>query len=244
MQLPKILITDDDLELCELLKEFLVQDGYSVETVNNGDEAISACKNNDYDLMILDVMMPIKNGFDTLRELRTSSQIPVIMLTAKGEKIDRIVGLEMGADDYVAKPCDPRELSARIKAVLRRTALTNQQITQHVVQNNNQNTIRVNDLIIKLDSREVFIGSNLIDLTSTEFDFLVLLAKYKGKLVTRESLSKEVLGKRLQAYDRSIDMHISHIRKKLGLYSDGSERIKTRRGNGYQYIVKDGNSIN
>lgn len=226
----KILVADDDTELCSLLKEYLEHENFQVKLCHNGKDAIELIARNDFDLLILDVMMPVVNGFDTLLELRKNSDIPVIMLTAKGEKIDRIVGLEMGADDYVAKPCDPRELVARIRAVTRRTFNTSDKKTE-------REQICEDDLLLNRNSRQVFISNQEVTLTSTEFDFLVLLLSEAGSLVTREDLSKKALGKRLQTFDRSIDMHISNLRKKLGSRKDGQERIKTLRGNGYQYLV-------
>ena len=228
----KILLTDDDLELCELLKEYLEHEDMQVSLCHDGQSAINTINHSQFDLLILDIMMPIKNGFETLSEIRKTSNLPVIMLTAKGDKIDRIVGLEMGADDYVAKPCDPRELVARIRAVTRRTSALDSHISP--IQ---EHRIQQDDLILDKNNRQVSISENMIELTSTEFDFLVLLLENAGTLVTREKLSKNVLGKTLQAFDRSIDMHMSNLRKKLGLKADQQDRIKTLRGNGYQYLT-------
>lgn len=224
-----VLIADDDFELCALLKEYLEQEAMQVSVVHNGQDALKKLTESNFDLLVLDVMMPILNGFDTLATLRKTSDIPIIMLTAKGENIDRIVGLEMGADDYVSKPCDPRELVARIRAISRRTSQANHLIST------NQSTI-IDDLNLSYSTRTVSVNDNNIELTSTEFDFLELLVSQAGSIVSREKLSTEILGKRLQAFDRSIDMHISNLRKKLGLRPDGLERIKTIRGNGYQYL--------
>ncbi len=224
-----IIIADDDIELCSLLKQYLENENMSVDISHNGQDAVEKISQNEYDLLILDVMMPVLNGFDTLSSLRKSSDLPVIMLTAKGEKIDRIVGLEMGADDYVAKPCDPRELVARIRAITRRTQ---KPITSAT---NNEET-SLGDIQLSHSTRVVKVSNKVIELTSTEFDFLERLLSNAGNIVTREQLSREVLGKRLQAFDRSIDMHISNLRKKLGERQDGLERIKTIRGNGYQLL--------
>lgn len=230
-----LLLVDDDTELCQLLKEYLEQEAMHVSICHNGADAIEAVKKNTFDLMVLDVMMPVKNGFDTLSEIRRNNDLPVIMLTAKGDKIDRIVGLEMGADDYVPKPCDPRELVARIRAIARRT---NQQQSGH---NNRQisghDKIEQDDVLLNKSNRQVLVNQNPVELTATEFDFLELLLRHSGELVSRETISQEVLGKRLQSFDRSIDMHVSNLRKKLGLRADGLERIKTLRGNGYQYLA-------
>jgi two-component system response regulator CpxR len=229
----KILLTDDDLELCELLKEYLEQEEFEVSLCHDGESAVSAINHNQFDLLILDIMMPIKNGFETLAEIRRTNNLPVIMLTAKGDKIDRIVGLEMGADDYVAKPCDPRELVARIRAVTRRVST----IIKNNPQTYREQAIQRDDLILDKRSRQVSISNKTIDLTSTEFDFLIILLENAGALVSREKLSQDVLGKKLQTFDRSIDMHMSNLRKKLGLKLDKKERIKTLRGNGYQYLI-------
>ena len=224
-----ILIADDDVELCELLETYLEQEGMHVDLVHNGEDAITYCETQSPDLLILDVMMPIKNGFDTLREIRQVNNIPILMLTAKGDKIDRIVGLEMGADDYVAKPCDPRELTARIRAIIRRSDKVNSTAAK-------ENTLIIEDVSIDSNSRVVKVKDKVVELTSTEFELLKLLMANYGKFVTRENISEQILGKKLQTYDRSIDMHISHIRKKMGLNSNGLERIKTLRGNGYQFV--------
>ncbi|TQV88779.1 response regulator transcription factor [Aliikangiella coralliicola] len=226
----KLLIVDDDIELCQLLQDYLSQEGFFVDTVHNGLEAIKQVNQINYDLLILDVMMPQKNGFETLTEIRQDSQLPVIMLTARGEKVDRIVGLEMGADDYVAKPCDPRELVARIRAVTRRT--------QHQVNSNNNGENKlINHVSLDQANRQVTKDGQAVELTSTEFDLLKLLMENAGKLVTRETISETCLGKKLQPFDRSIDMHLSNVRKKLGDFAKGKPRIKTIRGNGYQYLI-------
>jgi len=226
----KILIADDDVELCALLKEYLEQEDMQVILCHDGQSAIRQSTNQVFDLIILDVMMPYKNGFDALSEIRKSNEVPVLMLTAKGDKIDRIVGLEMGADDYVAKPCDPRELVARIRAITRRS----QQTATNAV---TKSLLVQQDIELNRNNRQVSVAGIAIELTSTEFDFLELLLLNAGSLVSREKLSIDGLGKRLQSFDRSIDMHISNLRKKLGLTKDGQERIKTLRGNGYQYLV-------
>jgi len=223
-----ILIADDDIELCQLLKEYLEQEGMQVQLAHDGVSAINTVQHRVYDLLILDVMMPEMTGFEVLKQLRKDNEIAIIMLTAKGEKIDRIVGLEMGADDYIAKPCDPRELVARIRAVTRRSSLK---------ETTKIDKLCLDDLTLLKSSRQVLIGERAIELTSTEFDFLVLLTAQAGTLVSRENLSQNVLGKRLQTFDRSIDMHISNLRRNLGLNPAGVVRIKTSRGNGYQYVV-------
>lgn len=228
-----ILIADDDAELCQLLKQYLEQEGMAVETAADGISAIERLKVKDFDLLILDVMMPRLNGFDTLKTLRMTSDIAIIMLTAKGEKIDRITGLEMGADDYLAKPCDPDELIARIRAVTRRSQATK-------VDKQDDEVITLDNLTIIKTSRQVMLNNELLELTTTEYDLLLLLTEQAGVLVSRENLSELGLGKPLQAHDRSIDVHISHLRKKLGEDVLGRERIKTVRGTGYQCLIYPG----
>lgn len=228
-----ILIADDDAELCQLLKQYLEQEGMAVEIAADGISAIERLKVKDFDLLILDVMMPRLNGFDTLKALRMTSDIAIIMLTAKGEKIDRITGLEMGADDYLAKPCDPDELIARIRAVTRRSQTTK-------AEKQGDELVTLDNLTIIKTSRQARLNNELLELTTTEFDLLLLLAEQAGILVSRESLSEFGLGKPLQSHDRSIDVHISHLRKKLGEDLLGRERIKTVRGTGYQFLIYPG----
>lgn len=223
-----ILLADDDIELCELLSEYLQGESFSVTAVHNGQDVIDTLKREIFDLIILDVMLPQLTGFEVLRQLRQESKIPVLMLTARGEDIDRIVGLEMGADDYLPKPCNPRELVARMRAILRRaektTPATNETLTLGDV------TIDIGKHIAKLNNQDLFI-------TSTEFSILVILLRQAGKVVTKEELNEKALGRKLTAYDRSMDMHVSNLRKKLGPHANGSMRIKTIRGMGYQYIL-------
>jgi len=228
----QLLIADDDTELCQLLSDYLSQEGFMVDLVHNGEDAVQQVALKPYDLLILDVMMPQKNGFEALQEIRQKTLLPVIMLTAKGEKIDRIVGLEMGADDYVAKPCDPRELVARIRAVTRRTTHPPQTEQQPI-----STIISINQVTLDKSNRQVELNGSEIELTSTEFDLLKLLMEHAGELVSREMISEICLGKKLQTFDRSIDMHLSNVRKKLGEFEASKLRIKTIRGNGYQYLV-------
>ena len=227
---PRLLIADDDKELCHLLRDYLQQEDFSVSLVHDGQSAIDAIAENPYDLLILDVMMPLKNGFEALNEIRRKSELPIIMLTARGEKVDRIVGLEMGADDYMAKPCDPRELVARIRAVTRRA-------NQKTSPENEPVTVSINGVFIDYANRQVSLDKKPVDCTSTEFAILALLMQRAGKLISKEDISQTCLGKKLQVFDRSIDMHISNLRKKLGDYQADKPRIKTVRGVGYQYLV-------
>jgi two-component system response regulator CpxR len=219
-----ILIADDDTELCELLREYLGQEGFDVRLAHDGEQALSESRRPGLDAMVLDIMMPRMNGIDVLRNLRKESELPVIMLTARGDDLDRIIGLELGADDYLAKPANPRELLARIRAILRRSA------THSTVA-----TIEVGDLVLNQAARELHCAGQLMELTSTEFSILQLLLQRSGEVVEKKDLYLAALGREPVAYDRSIDMHVSNLRRKLGPVADGSDRIETIRGIGYQY---------
>jgi len=217
-----VLIIDDDVELCEMLAEYLESEDFIVNKVHDGVSGVSRAQAKKYDAIVLDVMMPKMDGFSVLRELRPNNTTPVIMLTAKGEDIDRIVGLEMGADDYLPKPCNPRELVARIKAVLRRTQVVPP----------TQDEIKTGELVIMPKSRKAFHMDNELPLTSSEYNLLEVLARHVGQVVDKETLSEQALGKKLTAYDRSIDMHMSKLRQKLG--DEDQQLIQTVRGMGYQ----------
>jgi DNA-binding response OmpR family regulator len=223
----KILIVDDDVELCQLLTDFLQLEGFEVSSVHNGDEAVEQFDEKAYELMVLDIMLPGRHGLDVLRAIRTKSNIPIVMLTARGDDTDRILGLELGADDYVPKPCNPQELAARIRAVLRR-AQTN-------TSNPKKDKLSTGDLLLDATRRELYFKDEPIYLTSTEFEILQLLMQRAGQVVDKESISIEVLKRKLAAYDRSIDVHISNIRKKLGKFGIKDDLIKNIRGVGYQY---------
>jgi two-component system response regulator CpxR len=224
-----ILLADDDTELCELLGEYLGQEGYDVRFAYDGEQALAESRRPGLDAMVLDIMMPRMNGIDVLRSLRKESELPVIMLTARGDDLDRIIGLELGADDYLAKPANPRELLARIRAILRRSS------THSTVA-----SIEVDDLVLNQAGRELRLESQLVDLTSTEFSILQLLLQRSGEVVEKKDLYLAALGREPVAYDRSIDMHVSNLRRKLGPARDGSERIETIRGIGYQYRAGGG----
>lgn len=234
MQNTPILLADDDTVLSDLLKTFFEQEGFSVVQVYDGQSAVEFAQKNSFALIILDVMMPVMNGFDALRALRQFDQTPVIMLTARGEDIDRIVGLEMGADDYLPKPCNPRELVARVRAVLRRTQNPQAQSDDSEPSPLSSGGLHLNEL-----NRTVTLSDEPLELTSTEFNVLSVLLKNAGSIVNKEQLSELALGRKLSLYDRSLDMHISNLRKKLGRHEDGSSRIKTVRGVGYLYTVID-----
>lgn len=222
----RILLADDDVGLCELLTEFLESEGFKIESVHDGGKVVSKVLAERYSLVILDVMLPGLSGMEVLKEIRRRSAIPVLMLTARGDDVDRIVGLELGADDYLPKPFNPRELVARIRAVLRRGRLDGSRISQAGV-------YRVGDMVIDPAARHVSTGDTRIDLTTVEFDLLETLAQSSGTAMSRESLVKSVLKRPFSPFDRSLDVHISNLRRKIGTYSDGSERIKTIRGLGY-----------
>ncbi len=224
----KVLIIDDDEELCELVSEYLAVEGFETEAMHDGESGLQSAISGDYDMAILDVMMPKMNGFDVLRNLREKSTLPVLMLTARGEDMERIVGLEIGADDYLPKPFNPRELVARLRAILRRVNNDNGDDATN-------EKLHVEDLEITASSRSAKLDGVEIGLTSVEFDLLTALVREAGKIVKKEDLSEKVLERSLSPYDRSLDMHISNLRKKLGLRSDGSERIKTVRSVGYIY---------
>jgi two-component system response regulator CpxR len=229
----RLLVIDDDAELCELVAEYLRPEGFEVEAVHEGEQGVERALSGDYVLVVLDVMLPGLNGFEVLRRIRARSGTPVLMLTARGEAIDRIVGLEIGADDYLPKPFDPRELVARIYAILRRTH-------RYAVSTGAAHGIprlTVGDVELDPGARTVRCGGQWVELTGVEFNLLETLLRSAGRLVEREELSKTVLGRRLMPYDRSIDMHVSNLRKKLGHMSGDHERIKTVRGLGYIYTL-------
>ena len=221
-----ILIADDDTELSDLLRQFFEAEGFAVRQAFDGREALGEATADGVDLVVLDVMMPEMNGLDVLKELRRVSSVPVIMLTARGDDLDRILGLELGADDYVPKPCNPRELLARIRAVMRRF----EGATAH-------GAIDVDDLELNQGSRTVLKGGASVDLTSTEFSILQCLLQHRGNVVSKRDLYLFALGREPVAHDRSVDMHVSNLRRKLGPAPDGKNRIETIRGIGYQYRV-------
>lgn len=227
----KILIIDDDEELCDLVAEYLSVEGFESEAAHDGEAGLKAALSGDYGIVILDVMLPKKNGFDILRDLRKESTVPVLMLTARGDDMERIVGLEIGADDYLGKPFNPRELVARLRAILRRVRVENEPKPAA------PETVSVDDLEISLGARSVRIGGDEVNLTSVEFDLLAALAEDAGKIVKKDELSVKVLGRTLSPFDRSLDMHISNLRKKLGSRADGGDRIKTIRSVGYIYTI-------
>jgi two-component system, OmpR family, response regulator CpxR len=231
----RILVIDDDVELCSLVSEYLRPEGFQVESVHDGNSGLSRALSGEHALIVLDVMLPRMNGFDVLRKMRDSSRIPVLLLTARGEDVDRIVGLEIGADDYLPKPFNPRELVARIRAILRRTRGKGETRVPEV--------IRVGDVELDPATRSVQHRGKPVELTSVEFGLLQVLLREAGRVVTREALVDEVLGRKFSPFDRSIDMHVSKVRKKLG--DSGSEDyIKTIRGAGYIFALARAKSKN
>ncbi|WGW00080.1 response regulator [Vibrio sp. YMD68] len=227
-----ILLIDDDTELTGLLKEVLTYEGFTVTETNDGESGLAAI-NDEIDLILLDVMMPKLNGMDTLKKLRETRTTPVLMLTAKGEEIDRVIGLELGADDYLPKPFSDRELLARMKAILRRTQ-TQSQTAPKV-----SDCIEYCDIKVYPGKQEAYCQEQLLDLTTTEFSLLSHFIQHPGVTLTKETLSLDVLGKRLAPFDRAIDMHVSNLRKKLPEMHSGRPRIKTLRGRGYLMVEED-----
>lgn len=224
----KLLLVDDDVELMEVLQKYLENESFEVHVVNEGEAALKQ-NINDFSLVVLDVMMPGLNGIDVLKLIRQNSSVPVLMLTARGDDIDRIVGLELGADDYVPKPCTPRELVARIRAILRRSESEKAFSGVKAV-------IRAGNLTMSSQSRKAEWKEQPLALTSTQFNLLEVLARNAGEAVSKDVLSKQGLGRELSPYDRSIDVHMSDIRQKLGSYGDNISYIQTIRGVGYQLI--------
>jgi two-component system response regulator CpxR len=224
----RILIIDDDAELCALVGRFLDREGFAVDRAGDGNDGIRRALSGSYGLIMLDVMMPDLSGFDVLRRIRACSRTPVLMLTARGDTQDRVLGLELGADDYLPKPYDPSELAARIRAILRRSEPPPAGSAASA-------PIAVDDIELSASTRAVTRDGEPIALTAVEFDLLDVLMKRAGTVVTREELVRSVLGRELWPYDRSIDTHVCNLRKKIGRLKDGTDRIKGIRGTGYLY---------
>lgn len=222
-----ILLVDDDQELTELLTEYLVSQDFQVDIAHNGRIALEKLELSTYDLMVLDIMMPELDGLSLLKQLSFNTTLPIIMLTAKGDEMDRIIGLELGADDYLSKPCNPRELVARINAVIKRY--------QQPYQTNNNDALPDSLFQIDMQQRLCSVNGKPVTLTATELDLLYQLIKHKGTIIDKYQLSELVLQRQLQPFDRSIDVHISRLRKKLSPYYP--EAIKSIRGKGYQLTV-------
>jgi two-component system response regulator CpxR len=225
----KILLADDDEELSQLLSDFLEREGFDVDVALDGNVALKLLADNDYDALILDVMLPRKSGIDVLRELRRNSQLPVLMLTALGEDIDRILGLELGADDYVPKPCNPREIAARLRAILRRTR--GEADSAHL------GDLNLGPVKLAAAARTVSVRGRPVVLTGTEFNILAMLMREAGHVVGKDAIAHAVLGRALRPFDRSIDVHISKLRRKLGTAADGDSLIHTIQRGGYLFRI-------
>ncbi len=233
-----LLLIDDDMDLCQMLTEYLARYGFHVHAVHRGDQGLEAARSRAWPMILLDVMLPGMDGFEVLQRIRTFSSGSVLLLTARGEDVDRIVGLEMGADDYLAKPFNPRELLARIRAISRRSAPTGPVSATA----SEPTPLIVEDLILDPAARTVHQNGNPIDLTAVEFSLLEVLMRSPGKVVEREVLAETVLGRKFHPFDRSLDMHVSRLRRKLaGARSDSDasadDRLKTIRGAGYQLVL-------
>ena len=224
-----ILLVDDDEELCALLRRYLERELFKVTAVHTADEGLTEALSGRYQAVVLDIMLPGGNGLEILAGIRKRSELPVIMLTAKGDEMDRIEGLEIGADDYIPKPCNPRELSARLRSILRRGR-------SNAVASS---SVQLDELTIDFDQHQVSRDGEVIDLTVTEFNILSVLARDAGKVVDKNRLVEQSMQRSLTLFDRSLDMHLSNLRKKLGPNRDGEARIKTIRGVGYMYIPEE-----
>lgn len=220
-----ILIIDDDVELCDLLSQFLIQENFNPISVHDGESGVKKALNQPFDAIILDVMLPKLNGFEVLKAIRDHLETPVLMLTARGDDIDRIVGLEIGADDYLPKPCNPRELVARLKAILRRTQKI--PVSKPIIEHAN--------IVVDCVKHVVTFKGDYLELTNAEFNILEMLIKSPGQAFSKEELTEYALGRKYTAYDRSIDVHISNLRNKLGDNPEGEPIIKTVRGFGYLF---------
>ncbi len=225
----RLLIIDDDHGLVNLLKRFLEGEGFHVDAAYDQASGLNAALSNDHELIILDVMLPGGTGFELLKALRVQSSVPVLLLTARGEAVDRILGLEIGADDYLAKPFDPRELVARIRAIFRRTRET----APATGRSDHDEILSVGEISMSLGTRTVTCSNTPVDLTSVEFNVLELLLRHAGSVVTREQIAEVALGRPLNIFDRSVDVHVSRLRKKLSTCPGTDELIRPIRGTGY-----------
>lgn len=225
-----VLLIDDDVELCTMLSDYLGRYGFRISAVHRGDRGLIAAQERPWALILLDVMLPGMEGFDVLKQIRAVSAVNILLLTARGEDVDRILGLEIGADDYLPKPFNPRELLARMRAILRRhtTIKTEREL----------GPLLVDDLELDVEARTVLKAGKAIDLTDVEFGLLETLMRSPGKVVSREELAEQVLGRKFSPFDRSLDMHVSRLRRKLADNSVSGERVKTIRGSGYQLLVR------
>jgi two-component system response regulator CpxR len=224
-----VLLVDDDQALCAMLAQYLAAEQFKVTAVHDGQASVTCIREQSFDAVVMDITMPVLDGFEALRQIRTFSTVPVLMLTARGDETDRIVGLEIGADDYLPKPFNPRELSARLKAILRRARLP--------VDQRGAAELQLGDLALTPGSQSVRVAGLPVQLTATEYGVLEMLVRSAGTVVRKEAISATVLGRRLTPYDRSLDTHIANLRKKIGPAADGNPRIKTVRGQGYLLVA-------
>ena len=225
----RLLLVDDDVDLTALMGEYLVQEGFEVDAVHDGSQGVRSALDGPYALVVLDAMLPRLDGEEALRRIRARSRIPVLMLTARGDDADRITGLELGADDYVAKPCTPRELTARVRSILRRTQPELPALQPQAV-------VRAGALVMWPEQRRAEWAGAELTLTPTEFNLLEVLASEAGQIVSKDQLSRRALGRAVGRYDRNIDVHLCAIRQKLGTLADGQSRIRAIRGMGYQLV--------
>jgi two-component system response regulator CpxR len=221
----RVLLVDDDRELCQMLSEYLCAERFEVKSVHDGGEALAELQSGEFEILILDVMLPSVGGFDVLRRLGASYETPILMLTARGDDVDRIVGLELGADDYLSKPFNPRELVARIRAILRRANSRSRSSAP--------GELTVGPITLNTGTHRVYVAGQLAPLTGAEFRVLELLMRSAGQVISREAMTEQALGRKLVAYDRSIDTHISNLRRKLDLEAGKNPEIKNVRGSGY-----------
>jgi len=228
----KLLLIDDDRDLTQLLAEYLVTEGFAVDVAHDGQQALEFIDRGQYLLIVLDVMLPARNGFEVLKALRQKSQVPVIMLTAKGDTVDRVIGLEIGADDYLSKPCDPRELVARIRAVLRRANQAD--LSQPAVEK-----LQSGHLSLHLGTRTTTWQTTEVPLTGTEFSVLEILVRRAGQVISKDEMTEQALNRKLTPYDRSIDVHVSNIRKKIAQAGATRDLIINVRGAGYMLTLQD-----
>lgn len=222
-----VLLVDDDVDLVEMIRDYLMREGFDVVMVHDGESGAREALSGRYAIAVVDVMMPGISGIEVLRRIRSESNVPVIMLTARGDDADRIVGLELGADDYVPKPCTARELTARIRAILKRIGTTGGETSR---------AYKAGALSVWPGKRKVERDSQIVDLTSTEFSLLEVLASNAGQIVSKDQLSRQALGRPLMRFDRSIDVHMSSIRQKLGVLPDGRSCIQTVIRKGYMLV--------
>lgn len=229
MDMVSVLLIDDDTELSKLLEEYLQSEQFELDAAHDGPGGLDKALNSHYAAVILDVMLPGMSGLDVLKQLRQKSSVPVLMLTARGSELDRILGLELGADDYLPKPFNPRELVARLRAILRRASgSAGAGATQ---------PIHLAGVELHPESRSVICGGKPVNLTGAEFDLLYTFLRNPGKIISREDLTQAALGRPMSPMDRSIDVHVSNLRRKLGPYDGDRERVKAIRGSGYVYLL-------